>query len=532
MHITQMVNEIATARPLGQAKGRSQSFSDLLINKASSSAEGLNTIFLPLETNTEELDNDVKTSVPNDEQANDPVLSQIDAENQANQNQMPVGAVDFGQPSVVNEEGGSKHGPLMSKPVGSTGWNLGQTTTDASPAALTGATSIAEAGELLENLAKEPKEEASAKPDLSQGEHKDAAASDSKTGEKEPLLRQVAPTPFQDMGTEPPEENNRAFKDKNQQMSPDRLEPLLQDHDKTQPENRAESLKREQEVALLTKASTQPSDAMKASANDAEWQVDSNSSVEEESPARAEAERAQVIKNEQNKFTNGKIPEENELHTERNEPTKLTVSLAEGILEQAAPKKRIVHEKEPSTAPPRIIEGPNKQTHNGTGMASGQNTMEGSAAVEATKLPSGKSALPPMLAKQLERVLKAAVLKQHGDGALQLTVKLHPETLGRLHVQLLHSSQGLVVKLLADKKATAETLERALPGLRQLFNQDGTFEIGPIDEEGDEQSNGESGQEGGRKQPEDEVGEQRKQHSFSDWMSQKQGEGEGADDAS
>ncbi|WP_263707457.1 flagellar hook-length control protein FliK [Shouchella tritolerans] len=531
MHITQMVNEIATSRPLGQVKGRSQSFSDLLLNKASSSTEGLNTMFLPL-TNTEELDNDAGTSAPNDEQADDPVLSRIAAENQANQNQIPVGAVDFGQPSVVNEEGGSKPGPLMNQPVDSTGWDLSQTTTGASPTTLAGATSRAEAGELLENLAKEPKENdsASAKPALSQDELKDIAVRNSKTGEKEPSLRQVAPTPFQDMGSEPPEENNRTFRDKNQQMSSDRPAPLPQGDDKTEPENRAESLKREQEVALLTKVSSQPSDAMKASANDA-WQVDSNSGVEDESPVRTEAEQAQVFKNEQNKFTNGKTHEENELHTERNEPTKVSVSLAEGKLEQIDPKKRIVHEKEPSTAP-RIIEGPSKQTHNGTGMASGQAGIEGSAAVEATKQPSGKSALPPMLAKQLERVLRAAAFKQHGDGALQLTVKLHPETLGRLHVQLFHSSQGLVVKLLADKKATAETLERALPGLRQMVNQDATFEIGPIDEEGDEQSNGESGQEGGRKPPEDEVGEQRKQHSFSDWMSQKQGEGEEADDAS
>ncbi|MCM3547021.1 flagellar hook-length control protein [Niallia circulans] len=524
MHITQMVNEIATSRPLSQVKGRSQSFSDLLINKASSSAEGRNTIFLPLETNTDELDNDVETSAPNDEQANDTDLSGIAVENQVNSNQMPVGTVDFGQPSVVNEEGGSKPAP-----VDSTSWDLGKTTTGASHAALTEAISSAEAGERLEKLAQVPEEKdsASGKPALSQDELKDIAV-DSKTSEKEPSLRQVAPPPLQDIETEPTKEENRAFSDKNQQMAPDRPAPLPQGGDKTEPENRAESLKQEQEVAPLTKEKANPSDVIKASANDAESQVVSNSSVKDESPARTEAEQTQVFKNEPNKLANH---EENELHTGRNKATTLADSQAEGEFVQADSNKRIVREKEPSTAP-RIIEGPNKQPHNGTGMASTQTGIEGSVAVEATKLPSGKSALPPMLAKQLERVLRAAVLKQHGDGALQLTVKLHPESLGRLHVQLLHSSQGLVVKLLADKKATAETLERALPGLRQMFNQDTAFEIGPIDEDGDEQSNGESGQEGGRKQPEEEVGEQRKQHSFSDWMSQKQGEGEGADDAS
>ncbi|WMM31632.1 flagellar hook-length control protein FliK [Shouchella clausii] len=524
MHITQMVNEIATSRPLGHVKGQSQSFSDLLINKASSSAEGRNTLFLPLETNTEEGDNDVETSVPNDEQANDPVLSGVPAENQANPNQMPIGVVDFGQPSVVNEEGGSKPAP-----VDSTGWDLGKTTTGVSDAALTGATSSAETGEPLEKLAKEPEEKdnASGKPTLSQEEHKDIAV-DRKTSDKEPSPRQVASPPLQDIETEPTKGDNRAFRDKNQQMSPNRSAPLPQGDDKIEPENRAESLRQEQKVAPLTKEQATPSEAMKASKNDAAAQVVSNSSVQDESPVRTEAERAPVFKNEPNKLADH---EENGVHTGRNEATTLPDPQAEGEFVQTDSNKRIVHEKEPSTAP-RIIEGPNKQTPNGTGMASGQMGIEGSVTVEATKLPSGKSALPPMLTKQLERVLRAAVLKQHGDGALQLTVKLHPETLGRLHVQLLHSSQGLVVKLLADKKATAETLERALPGLRQLFNQDTTFEIGPIDEEGDEQSNGDSGQEGGRKQPEEEVSEQRKQHSFSDWMSQEQGEGEGADDAS
>ncbi|WP_342752832.1 flagellar hook-length control protein FliK [Shouchella clausii] len=504
MHITQMVNEIATSsRPLGHVKGQSQSFSDLLINKASSSAEGRNTLFLPLE---EEGDNDVETSVPNDEQANDPVLSGVPAENQANPNQMPIGVVDFGQPSVVNEEGSSSRPGL----VDSTGWDLGKTTAGVSDAALTGATSSEETGEPLEKLE----------------EHKDIAVRDRKAGDKEPSPRQVASPPLQDIGTEPTKGDNRAFRDKNQQMSPNRSAPLPQGDDKIEPENRAESLRQEQKVAPLTKEQATPSEAMKASKNDAAAQVVLR--VQDESPVRTGTERAPVFKNEPNKLADH---EENGVHTGRNEATTLPDPSPEENFVQTDSNKRIVHEKEPSTAP-RIIEGPNKQTPNGTGMASGQMGIEGSVTVEATKLPSGKSALPPMLTKQLERVLKAAVLKQHGDGALQLTVKLHPETLGRLHVQLLHSSQGLVVKLLADKKATAETLERALPGLRQLFNQEATFEIGPIDEEGDEQSNGDSGQEGGRKQPEEEVSEQRKQHSFSDWMSQEQGEGEGADDAS
>ncbi|WP_142301315.1 flagellar hook-length control protein FliK [Shouchella clausii] len=524
MHITQMVNEIATSsRPLGHVKGQSQSFSDLLINKASSSAEGRNTLFLPLE---EEVDNDVETSVPNDEQANDPVLSGVPAENQANPNQMPIGVVDFGQPSVVNEEGCSSRPGL----VDSTGWDLGKTTAGVSDAALTGATSSEETGEPLEKLAKEPEEKdnASGKPTLSQEEHKDIAVRDRKAGDKESSPRQVASPPLQDIGTEPTKGDNRAFRNKNQQMSPNRSASLPQGDDKIEPENRAESLRQEQKVAPLTKEQATPSEAMKASKNDAAAQVVLHSSVQDESPVRTGTERAPVFKNEPNKLANH---EENGVHTGRNEATTLPDPSPEENFVQTDSNKRIVHEKEPSTAP-RIIEGPNKQTPNGTGMASGQMGIEGSVTVEATKLPSGKSALPPMLTKQLERVLKAAVLKQHGDGALQLTVKLHPETLGRLHVQLLHSSQGLVVKLLADKKATAETLERALPGLRQLFNQEATFEIGPIDEEGDEQSNGDSGQEGGRKQPEEEVGEQRKQHSFSDWMSQEQGEGEGADDAS
>ncbi|WP_054706749.1 flagellar hook-length control protein FliK [Bacillus sp. JCM 19041] len=121
-----------------------------------------------------------------------------------------------------------------------------------------------------------------------------------------------------------------------------------------------------------------------------------------------------------------------------------------------------------------------------------------------------------LLTKQVHRILKAAVLKQHPEGHTQLTVKLHPETLGRMHVQLIQSAQGLLVKVRAEKKQTADLLERMLPSLRQQLQMpEAKFEVSRIEEESDERQ---SNKEQEEKQEQQEKREENKLTSFSKWF--------------
>lgn len=134
-----------------------------------------------------------------------------------------------------------------------------------------------------------------------------------------------------------------------------------------------------------------------------------------------------------------------------------------------------------------------------------------------------------LLTKQVQRILKAAVLKQHPEGHTQLTVKLHPETLGRMHVQLIQSAQGLLVKVRAEKKHTAELLERVLPNLRQQLQMpDAKFEVSRIEEESDERQ---SSQEQEEKQEQQEKQEENKLTSFSKWFFSNDAEEEELNDA-
>ncbi|WP_078391497.1 flagellar hook-length control protein FliK [Shouchella patagoniensis] len=134
-----------------------------------------------------------------------------------------------------------------------------------------------------------------------------------------------------------------------------------------------------------------------------------------------------------------------------------------------------------------------------------------------------------LLTKQVHRILKAGVLKQYPEGHTQLTVKLHPETLGRMHVQLIQSVQGLLVKVRAEKKHTADLLERVLPNLRQQLQMpDAKFEVSRIEEESDERQ---SNKEQEEKQEQQEKQEENKLTSFSKWFFSNDAEEEELNDA-
>lgn len=139
-----------------------------------------------------------------------------------------------------------------------------------------------------------------------------------------------------------------------------------------------------------------------------------------------------------------------------------------------------------------------------------------------------QSNMSDLLTKQLYRILQAAVMNRSANGQQQLTLKLHPESLGRMHIQFIQQKQGLLIKIVADKKGTVEMVERALPGIRQLLpNLDQKIEVEQFEEENSEDNQREKQGE----QKEQDPQERKKTTFFEDWLTAKSEVEEEFDDA-
>ncbi|WP_231686875.1 flagellar hook-length control protein FliK [Bacillus sp. JCM 19034] len=73
--------------------------------------------------------------------------------------------------------------------------------------------------------------------------------------------------------------------------------------------------------------------------------------------------------------------------------------------------------------------------------------------------------------RQFQNLLHHAQLSQTKDGVQSLTVKLHPEHLGRLEVQLTQMNGLLSAKILVSQTLTKELIESQISQLRQAFIQ-------------------------------------------------------------
>ncbi|MBM7837653.1 flagellar hook-length control protein FliK [Alkalihalobacillus xiaoxiensis] len=120
-----------------------------------------------------------------------------------------------------------------------------------------------------------------------------------------------------------------------------------------------------------------------------------------------------------------------------------------------------------------------------------------------------------LLSKQLFRILQAAVMNRGANGQQQLTLKLHPESLGRMQIQFIQQNQGLLIKIVADKQGTVEMVERALPNIRQLLP---TLEHKIEVEQFEEETLDDNHQEKQNQQKEQQAKEQQKASLFKDWL--------------
>lgn len=72
--------------------------------------------------------------------------------------------------------------------------------------------------------------------------------------------------------------------------------------------------------------------------------------------------------------------------------------------------------------------------------------------------------------KTLQRILQQGSMTQRSDGQTTITLKLFPEHLGKLQIQVIQSGQKLAAQIIAESSATKELVERSLPQLRQALS--------------------------------------------------------------
>ncbi|MBB6449295.1 hypothetical protein HNR44_001244 [Geomicrobium halophilum] len=73
--------------------------------------------------------------------------------------------------------------------------------------------------------------------------------------------------------------------------------------------------------------------------------------------------------------------------------------------------------------------------------------------------------------KQFQQAIRKGHLRMNGDGVQRLTVKLHPETLGRVDVQITRENGLMQARMLTTTNTTRELVEAQLPQLRNAFLQ-------------------------------------------------------------
>lgn len=85
--------------------------------------------------------------------------------------------------------------------------------------------------------------------------------------------------------------------------------------------------------------------------------------------------------------------------------------------------------------------------------------------------------------KTLQRILQQGSMNLRSDGQTTLTLKLFPEHLGKLQIQVIQNGQKLAAQIIAESSATKDLVERSLPQLRQaLHSQNVTFDQIDVEE--------------------------------------------------
>lgn len=137
----------------------------------------------------------------------------------------------------------------------------------------------------------------------------------------------------------------------------------------------------------------------------------------------------------------------------------------------------------------------------------------------------GKPLTYQQFLNQLQTVLSKSVFQKFGNME-QLTLRLHPEELGTLKIQLIQQDHGLTARIVTSTPAAKEILESQLHALRQAFVQQNItvdrIELIHVHSERKEtlpQYSGDNGRNPDRQhRPKPDKGEDEKEHSFSETL--------------
>lgn len=136
----------------------------------------------------------------------------------------------------------------------------------------------------------------------------------------------------------------------------------------------------------------------------------------------------------------------------------------------------------------------------------------------------GKPLTYQQFLNQLQTVLSKSVFQKFGNME-QLTLRLHPEELGTLKIQLIQQDHGLTARIVTSTPAAKEILESQLHALRQAFVQQNItvdrIELIHVHSERKEtlpQYSGDNGRNPGREQQNPEKREDEQEHSFSETL--------------
>ncbi|TWI55162.1 flagellar hook-length control protein FliK [Halalkalibacter nanhaiisediminis] len=119
-----------------------------------------------------------------------------------------------------------------------------------------------------------------------------------------------------------------------------------------------------------------------------------------------------------------------------------------------------------------LSEGPTQGLNiSQTGQELGQNMsrVEQAAIHIGDKLP--KEVQQQQFLKQFQMILQRGALTQNQQGMSSLSIKLYPEHLGRLDIQLTQVEGAIIARILTGSASTRELMEAQLSQLRQAFAQ-------------------------------------------------------------
>lgn len=123
----------------------------------------------------------------------------------------------------------------------------------------------------------------------------------------------------------------------------------------------------------------------------------------------------------------------------------------------------------------RLTQSSSKQEQTGLNMSTVVDSTQAMSRAQQFVIHIGeqptKEAEQRQFIRQFQDIIGRGLLRQLNNGTTQFTIKLHPQHLGRLDIQLLQTNGSIIAKITASTTAARELIEAQLHQLRNTFAQ-------------------------------------------------------------